>query len=132
MNKTTAGLLGAAAAVTTMTGAHAQPAPQLMLAEPASYRDLLEPIPNAVALLRADDAVRLSMKPAAKMELVQYRLHHHHHHHHHNGFLPGVIGGAIGSLLAAPAPPPGPCYWTYGQPYWDGYRWRRSRVQVCP
>jgi hypothetical protein len=23
------------------------------------------------------------------------------------------------------------CYWTRGQPMWDGYRWVRPRVQVC-
>jgi hypothetical protein len=59
----------------------------------------------------------------------------------------GVIGGlAVGSILGAaaaqpryyaPAPvyvAPGPsCYWTRGEPVWDGYRgvWRRPRVQVC-
>jgi hypothetical protein len=60
----------------------------------------------------------------------------------------GVIGGlAVGSMLGAAAaqpryapapvyvapPPPGPCYWTRGEPVWDGYRgvWVRPRVQVC-
>jgi hypothetical protein len=38
----------------------------------------------------------------------------------------------------APAPVYGPayaepptCYWTRGEPAWDGYRWFRPRVQVC-
>jgi hypothetical protein len=61
----------------------------------------------------------------------------------------GVIGGlAVGSMLGAaaaqpryygpaPAPvyvaPPPSCYWTRGEPVWDGYRgaWVRPRVQVC-
>ena len=59
----------------------------------------------------------------------------------------GVIGGlAVGGLLGAaaaqpryyaPAPvyvaPPPSCYWTRGEPVWDGYRgaWVRPRVQVC-
>ena len=62
----------------------------------------------------------------------------------------GVIGGlAVGTMLGAAAaqpryygPPPAPvyvepapseCYWTRGEPVWDGYRgvWRRPRVQVC-
>jgi hypothetical protein len=62
----------------------------------------------------------------------------------------GVIGGlAIGSMLGAAAaqpryygpapapvyvaPPPTSCYWTRGEPVWDGYRgaWVRPRVQVC-
>ena len=69
----------------------------------------------------------------------------------------GLVGGlAIGALVGAAAaqrpapppvyvapapvyvaPPPAPvyieptCYWTRGQPVWDGYRWVRSRIQVC-
>ena len=63
----------------------------------------------------------------------------------------GVIGGlAIGGMLGAAAaqpryygpapapvyvapPPPPECYWTRGEPVWDGYRgaWVRPRVQVC-
>ncbi len=59
----------------------------------------------------------------------------------------GVIGGlAVGGLLGAAAaqpryapepvyvaPPPSRCYWTRGEPVWDGYRgaWVRPRVQVC-
>ena len=29
------------------------------------------------------------------------------------------------------APPPPRCYWTRGEPVWDGYAWRRPRMQVC-
>ncbi len=67
----------------------------------------------------------------------------------------GVIGGlAVGAMVGAAAaqpryyaPPPayvaepapvyvapGPrCYWTRGEPTWDGYRgmWVRPRIQVC-
>jgi hypothetical protein len=112
-----------------MTSAQAAPA-HPSLAPASSYKDLLQPIPNALAGLKAGDAAVKQAGPAARLERVQY--HHHHHHHHHHGIYPGaVIGGVIGGLLAAPAPPPRPCYWTYGQPYWDGYRWVRPRVQVC-
>ncbi len=67
-----------------------------------------------------------------------------------DGFAAGLIGGfaagaIVGSAMAprpyyyAPAPvyvapPPvyGPaCYWTRGEPVWDGYRWVRPRMQVC-
>jgi hypothetical protein len=76
-----------------------------------------------------------------------------HHAHAGNGdvaagLLGGFAAGAIvGTVLAprpapvyvAPAPvyvAPAPvympqCYWTRGQPMWDGYRWVRTRVQVC-
>ena len=62
----------------------------------------------------------------------------------------GVVGGlAVGTILGAAAaqpryygpapapvyvaPPPTSCYWTRGEPVWDGYRgaWVRPRVQVC-
>ena len=62
----------------------------------------------------------------------------------------GVIGGlAVGTMLGAAAaqpryygpapapvyvePAPSECYWTRGEPVWDGYRgaWVRPRVQVC-
>jgi hypothetical protein len=115
-----------------MTGAQAAPAQPASLAPASSYKDLLQPIPNAVAALKTAEAAPTQAGPAARLERVQYHHHHHHHHHHHNGFYPGaVIGGVIGGVLAAPAPPPSPCYWTYGRPYWDGYRWVRPRVQVC-
>jgi hypothetical protein len=65
------------------------------------------------------------------------------------GFVAGAVGGlAAGTLLGIAAsgphyaPPPyyapepvyGPeCYWTRGQPYWDGYAgaWVYPRVKVC-
>lgn len=81
MDKKIAGLLGAAAALTTMTSAQAAPA-QTELAPATSYRDLLDPVPNAVPMLKADDAQRAE---AAKMEVAQIsvQIGHHHHHHHH-------------------------------------------------
>ena len=51
-----------------------------------------------------------------------------------------IIGGAVASQprYYAPAPvyvspPPVRCYWTRGEPVWDGYRgvWVRPRMQVC-
>jgi hypothetical protein len=56
-----------------------------------SYAELLEPIPNALAVLRAVDAAeaaRSAQETAtdADVTLVQYHDHHHRwrHHHHHN------------------------------------------------
>ena len=55
MDKKIAGLLGAAAALTVVNSAQAA-APATSAIEPAaSYRDLLEPVPNALALLKNDD-----------------------------------------------------------------------------
>lgn len=61
------------------------------------------------------------------------------------GLLGGLaVGAIVGSAIAAPRPyyyapapvyavppPPPECYWTRGQPMWDGYRWVRPRVQIC-
>jgi hypothetical protein len=132
MDKKIAGLFGAAAALTTLGAAHAS-ATQTTLPEAATtYRDLLEPIPNAVALLKADDAAR-AQQPPAVVQLAQY--YHHHHHHHHHGYSAGaaIVGGVIGGIIAAQpqyAPPPR-CYWTLGEPHWNGYGWVRPRVRVC-
>jgi len=87
MDKKIAGLLGAAAALTTMTAANAGVASRSSELAPAtSYRDLLDPIPNPIASLRADD-VRLAETPAAEgtegTQVAQNYHHHHHHHHHH-------------------------------------------------
>ena len=79
MDKRIAGLLGAAAALTAVNGAQAAPAPAAL--EPAaSYRDLLEPVPNALAMLRNEDGQAGAPSANGGMQLAQ---HHHHHHHHH-------------------------------------------------
>jgi hypothetical protein len=87
MDKKIAGLLGAAAALTTVTATHAAaPAPAAETTQVTSYRDLLDPIPNPVAALKADDA-RLADQPGSSgVKTAQY---HHHHHHHHA--VPRVI-----------------------------------------
>jgi hypothetical protein len=90
MDKKVAGLLGAAAALTAMTAvAHATPAQNTELAPATSYRDLLDPIPNAVPMLKADDA-RLAERSAEQVAQISVQLgphHHHHHHHHHHGVV---------------------------------------------
>ena len=63
------------------------------------------------------------------------------------GILGGLAAGALIGSAVRPAPPPPAyyypppayvapalsCYYTLGQPVWDGYRgmWVRPRVQVC-
>ncbi len=82
MDKKIAGLLGAVAALGTLNVAQAAPAPTPADALQAnSFADLLEPIPNAKALLQAVD--EREPAPAAKdnVQLAQYYHHHHHHHH---------------------------------------------------
>jgi hypothetical protein len=101
MDKKIAGLLGAVAGLATISAAQAAPEPGPTPSEAlqaSSYADLLAPIPNAVAALKADNTVR-----AQNLELAQYYnypysnysypyysypppYYHHHHHHHHNNY----------------------------------------------
>jgi len=41
-------------------------------------------------------------------------------------YAPAPVYVAPEPVYVAPS-----CYWTWGEPAWDGYRWVRSRVQVC-
>jgi hypothetical protein len=84
MDKKIAGLLGAAAALTTMSAANAGvPSQSSELAPATSYRDLLDAIPNPIASLKADDARLAETQPAEGTQVAQNYHHHHHHHHHH-------------------------------------------------
>lgn len=87
MDKKVVGLLGAVAAGVALTPA-------------ASYADLLNPVQNAVEVLKADNAAREAhvqladwvwngyswewRVPVPTPYEVPYYEHHHHHHHHHN------------------------------------------------
>jgi hypothetical protein len=86
MDKKIAGLLGAAAALTAInTITQATPAQNTELAPATTYRDLLNPVPNALSALKADNA-RLSRDQAngpTRMAQVSVQVGHHHHHHHH-------------------------------------------------
>ena len=98
MDKKIAGLLGAVAALGTLTTAEAAPAPSPPdVLHANSYADLLEPIPNAVALLRAVDE-SAPAQGTENVQLAQYYHHHHHHHHHsfyrhhhHHSYYPPVV-----------------------------------------
>jgi hypothetical protein len=86
MDKKIAGLLGAAAALATVGGANAATEVQGTSQNPATaYRELLNPVPNAVAALKADDARREAEARNVKTAQISVQLGHHHHHHHHHG-----------------------------------------------
>jgi hypothetical protein len=91
LDKKLAGLLGAAAALGTMSSAEAvaMPGPTAVL-QASSYADLLQPIPDASLLLQAIDTDRMAPTGEAKIQLARHHHHHHHyrrrhHHHHHHG-----------------------------------------------
>ena len=70
MDKKIAGLLGAAAALATVSGANATEVQGNAPNPAASYRDLLNPVPNALEALKTDDA-RLAGTPADEVKLAQ-------------------------------------------------------------
>jgi hypothetical protein len=100
MDKTVAGLIGAMSAlVAAVPGQAAMSRPLTVEAamEASSYADLLRPIPNALALLRAAAAAQAesgSTAPVSEGEAtvqeVQFHHHHHyrrrHYHHHHDRY----------------------------------------------
>ena len=96
MNKRIAALLGGVAAVVAFNAGQAAAASVAAghtgSLNAQSYAELLEPIPNAVPLLMADDAER-AQRPA-QVQLAQYH-HHHHHHHHHRQFGGFGFGGIV-------------------------------------
>jgi hypothetical protein len=83
-----AGLLGAMATLGACNAAEAAP-----MAHPApaeilnanSFADLLEPIPNAVALLQVVEESGPISSADENVQQVQF-YHHHHHHHHHSQY----------------------------------------------
>jgi hypothetical protein len=126
MNRKVTALLGGAAALATLNAAQAavptarDPATTMNV---HSYAELLNPVPDASALLIADDLAR-AQQPQGRLQLAE---HHHHHHHHHNSFFPGILPGIIGPYAYEPEG----CYWTFGPRYWNGWRWVRRRERVC-
>jgi hypothetical protein len=93
MNKVV-GLVGAISGLATLDGAQAGTvaSPNTAgLLDARSYAELLEPVPNALAVLRAmdaADATRAAEAADPNLIPVQYHHHHHHrhwrHHHHHH------------------------------------------------
>ncbi len=91
MEKKIAGLLGAMATLGALNAAQAAPIPSPAptdVLRANSFADLLEPIPNAAALLQAVDKSAPVPSADENVQLAQYYYHHHHHHHHHHGFYP--------------------------------------------
>jgi len=87
MEKKIAGLLGAMATLGAFNAAEAAPTPSPAptdVLRANSFADLLEPIPNAAALLKAVDESRPGPSADENVQLAQY--YRHHHHHHHNGY----------------------------------------------
>lgn len=95
MEKRIAGLLGAVATLGAMNAAQATPTPQAPTEalRANSFAELLEPIPNAAAVLKTVDESQTNPSTVGNVQLAQYYHHHHHHHfwrryryHHHHHY----------------------------------------------
>ena len=92
MDKKIAGVIAAVSAVIPMAAAHASVTPtevrQAMTAN--SFAELLQSVPNAAAILEADDQMRAQAQAATPDVQVAWHHHHHHswwwHHHHHHWY----------------------------------------------
>jgi hypothetical protein len=112
MDKRTAGLVGALSALAPLAAAAAPAAPTLAdVMAPRSYAELLQPIPNAPALLKEAMAAAPETAAEPRIESAQYYgddsyYHHHnnyyrqrryrHHHHDNYGGWGGYGGGGWG------------------------------------
>jgi hypothetical protein len=91
--KTIMGLLGGASALALLSGSQAsaaRPVDEVNVLQPArSFAELLDPIPNAENVLRAEneraaDATVAEEKPMVVAEYYHHHYHHHHYYHHHH------------------------------------------------
>ena len=86
LDKTLISLLSGASALALLGGSQACAAPavdEANVLQPArSFSELLDPIPNAENVLRAENerAADAAEKP---MVVAEYYHHHHHYHHHY-------------------------------------------------
>jgi hypothetical protein len=93
LDKIIMSLLGGASALALLGGSQASAAPpvdEVNVLQPArSFAELLDPIPNAEKVLRAEDqrssdAAVPEEKPMVVAEYYHHHHHYHHHYHHHH------------------------------------------------
>src|SRR5271165_1884900 len=89
MDRTLIRLLGTSALVLAggaQASAAAAPGGDSVGLKPAqSFAELLDPIPNASGVLRAEDR-RADSVDDQPVEMAQGYYHHHHHHYHHHHY----------------------------------------------
>ncbi|MGD0721355.1 MAG: hypothetical protein ABR970_09975 [Roseiarcus sp.] len=90
MDKKILGLIAAVSGLGAAGGAQADTPPASSVMDAKSFAELLDPVPDAAAVLRAVDRDDPAARP---VQLAQWHhhhhrwwrhRHHHHHHHHHN------------------------------------------------
>ncbi len=90
-----------------------------------SYADLLEPVPDAMARIHADDAMG-AVAPQVIQTGLEIGINLHHHHHHHNARWYRGHGYFWNGQVWVLGPPPPPPYWHHHHADWyrsNGYVW---------
>ena len=108
MDKKLIGAITGASAIALLAGgaaASTPSAPPSGVQAASSFAELLDPVPDAISVLKADDQ-RARETDANGVQLAQYdeegfggygyRHHHHHHHHHFRRFEDGPRGYGFG------------------------------------
>jgi hypothetical protein len=127
MDKKTVGLVGVISVLPLAAAPTADARTLDQVMSPRSYAELLQPIPNAAALLREAEA-RKATQSEPRIQMAQYYgnpyydgytyypyrrwRHHHHHHHHHHGWGWGGWG------YYGP-----PRYYHHHHHHWNDWRW---------
>jgi hypothetical protein len=87
MDKKLMGVLGAASTLALLAGGAAAATPTeasgLELRPAQSFAELLDPIPNAIETLKAEDQKGPPATESSTEKVAQYYYHHHHHHQQH-------------------------------------------------
>ena len=88
MDRTLISLLSGASALALLGGSQACAAPavdEANVLQPArSFAELLDPIPNAEKVLRAENERAADAAVAEEKPMVVAEYYHHHHHYHHH------------------------------------------------
>jgi hypothetical protein len=87
LDKTLISLLGGASALALLSGSSAfaaSPPDETNMLQPArSFAELLDPIPNAENVLRAENERNRDATVSQEESVVVAQYYHHHHHHHY-------------------------------------------------
>jgi hypothetical protein len=87
LDKTLISLLGGASALALLSGSSAfaaSPPDKTDMLQPArSFAELLDPIPNAENVLRAENERNRDATVSQEESVVVAQYYHHHHHHHY-------------------------------------------------
>jgi hypothetical protein len=98
LDKSLISLLSGASALALLGGSQALASPPVdegnALRPAQSFAELLDPIPNAETVLKAENERDAAAAEENPVVVAQYYHHYHHHHHHHPSREPRALCAA--------------------------------------